>query len=114
MLVESGALNEAEGRERGHKHDGPVFHTRGLTLSEEHRSIRTVASSRTERGGMLSVIPKLTRVTSSHCEVMSLRLRLFQKHIYVRVGGDGYCINPVLFFLGRELWEYVLVVRYGF
>ena len=69
MLVESGALNEAEGRERGHRHDGPVFHTRGLTLSEEHRSIRTVASSRRDRRGLMRVVPELTAVTSSHCEV---------------------------------------------
>ena len=70
MLVESGALNEAEDREGGHRHDGPVFHTRGLTLSEEHRSIRTVIGSRQERGGLMSVVPQMVPVvTSSHCEV---------------------------------------------
>ena len=68
MLVESGALNEAEDREGGHKHDGPVFHTRGLTLSEEHRSIRTVVGSSQDRGGLLRVVPQLTAVTSSRCE----------------------------------------------
>ncbi len=74
MLVESGALNEAEDREGGHRHDGPVFHTRGLTLSEEHRSIRTVIGSRQERGGsFMSVVPQMVPVvTSSHCEVRSL------------------------------------------
>ena len=76
MLVESGALNDAEGRERGHKHDGPIFHTRGLTLSEEHRSIRTVAGSRKDQGGLLSVVPKITRVTTLHCEVTSPGLRM--------------------------------------
>ena len=73
MLVESGALNEAEDREGGHRHDGPVFHTRGLTLSEEHRSIRTVVGSRQERGGLMSVVPQMVPVvTSSHCEVRAL------------------------------------------
>ena len=73
MLVESGALNEAEDREGGHRHDGPVFHTRGLTLSEEHRSIRTVVGSRQERGGLMSVVPQMVPVvTSSHCEARSL------------------------------------------
>ena len=73
MLVESGALNEAEDREGGHRHDGPVFHTRGLTLSEEHRSIRTVVGSRQERGGLMSIVPQMVPVvTSSHCEVSEL------------------------------------------
>ena len=38
--VESAALNEASHTDKGPcgKKDGPVFHTRGLTLSEEHRS----------------------------------------------------------------------------
>jgi hypothetical protein len=39
MQVESAALNEASHTDKGPcgKKDGPVFHTRGLTLSEEHR-----------------------------------------------------------------------------
>lgn len=45
MLVEAGALNEAEEREgrsgSGHSH-GPVFHTRGLTLTAEYRAVRQV------------------------------------------------------------------------
>ena len=76
MLVESGALNVAEERERGHKHGGPVFHTRGLTLSEEHRSIRTVAGSRENQGGLFSVVPQISRVTTLHCEVRSPGFRV--------------------------------------
>jgi Protein DA1 len=39
VQVESAALNEASHTDKGPcgKKDGPVFHTRGLTLSEEHR-----------------------------------------------------------------------------
>lgn len=47
MMVESSALNEAEEREGrsggGHQH-GPVFHTRGLTLTVEYRAIRQVVT----------------------------------------------------------------------
>jgi hypothetical protein len=42
MLVESGALNAAEDREgMGHR-QGPIFHTRGLCLSEVHHRVSTV------------------------------------------------------------------------
>ena len=40
LLVEGSALNEAEGRQGRHTHDGkqgPVFHTRGLCLTVEYR-----------------------------------------------------------------------------
>jgi hypothetical protein len=46
MLVEGSALNEAENKEGRHTADNqkaPVFHTRGLTLTVEYRSIRHVA-----------------------------------------------------------------------
>ena len=50
MLVETSALNEAEEKEgrsgNGHDH-GPVFHTRGLTLTVEYHSIQHVMT----RGG---------------------------------------------------------------
>lgn len=47
MMVESSALNEAEEQEGrsggGHSH-GPVFHTRGLTLTVEYRAIQQVVT----------------------------------------------------------------------
>ena len=47
MMVESAALNEAEEKEgrsgKGHSH-GPVFHTRGLTLTVEYRKIQQVVT----------------------------------------------------------------------
>ena len=50
MLVETSALNAAEEKEgragSGHEH-GPVFHTRGLTLTVEYHSIQHVMT----RGG---------------------------------------------------------------
>lgn len=50
MLVETSALNAAEEKEgrtgSGHNH-GPVFHTRGLTLTVEYKYIQHVTS----RGG---------------------------------------------------------------
>lgn len=50
MLVETSALNAAEEKEgrtgAGHNH-GPVFHTRGLTLTVEYKYIQHV----TTRGG---------------------------------------------------------------
>lgn len=48
MLVETSALNAAEdkeGRSQGHSH-GPVFHTRGLTLTAEYRAIQYVTTRR--------------------------------------------------------------------
>ena len=48
MLVETSALNAAEdkeGRSGGHNH-GPVFHTRGLTLTVEYHAIQYVTTSR--------------------------------------------------------------------
>ena len=48
MLVETSALNAAEdkeGRSGGHNH-GPVFHTRGLTLTAEYHAIQYVTTSR--------------------------------------------------------------------
>lgn len=49
MMVESSALNDAEEREGrssgGHSHShGPVFHTRGLTLTVEYRAIQQVVT----------------------------------------------------------------------
>ena len=56
MMVESAALNEAEEREGrssgGHSH-GPVFHTRGLTLTVEYRAIQQVVT----RGGRVFTQP---------------------------------------------------------
>lgn len=50
MLVETSALNAAEEKEgrtgSGHSH-GPVFHTRGLTLTVEYKYIQHITS----RGG---------------------------------------------------------------
>lgn len=47
MMVESSALNDAEEREGrsggGHSH-GPVFHTRGLTLTVEYHAIQQVVT----------------------------------------------------------------------
>ena len=47
MLVETSALNEAEEQEgrsgTGHDH-GPVFHTRGLTLTVEYKYIQHVTT----------------------------------------------------------------------
>ncbi len=47
MMVESSALNDAEEREGrsggGHSH-GPVFHTRGLTLTVEYSAIQQVVT----------------------------------------------------------------------
>ena len=47
MLVETSALNDAEEKEgrtgSGHSH-GPVFHTRGLTLTVEYKYIQHVTS----------------------------------------------------------------------
>mmetsp|Transcript_20267 Transcript_20267/g.61060 ORF Transcript_20267/g.61060 Transcript_20267/m.61060 type:complete len:562 (-) Transcript_20267:314-1999(-) len=79
MLVESAALNEATGKVglhgqggSGPKTDGPVFHTRGLCLSEEHRSIRTVVGSR-EGGGWLKALPRMVDVPgSSRWEVTAI------------------------------------------
>ena len=56
MMVESSALNEAEEREGraggGHSH-GPIFHTRGLTLTAEYRAIQHVMT----RGGQVFTQP---------------------------------------------------------
>ena len=49
MLVETSALNAAESKEgRGsdHHNHGPVFHTRGLTLTAEYHAIQYVTTSR--------------------------------------------------------------------
>ena len=49
MLVETSALNAAEDKEgragTGHNH-GPVFHTRGLTLTAEYHAIQYVTTHR--------------------------------------------------------------------
>jgi hypothetical protein len=74
LLVESAALNEASHTDKGPcgKKDGPVFHTRGLTLSEEHRSIRTVVGSRRDGNRLISIVPQFSTVADSRWEVTAL------------------------------------------
>lgn len=72
MLVDSGALNEAEGQEthgRG-RGGGPVFHVRGLTLTEEYASIRTIL--RIPGGNPFAIQRQPVAVGPTRCEVTGI------------------------------------------
>ncbi|KAI3438174.1 hypothetical protein D9Q98_000611 [Chlorella vulgaris] len=72
MLVDSGALNDAEGQETGGKGRGlgPVFHVRGLTLTEEYASIRTIL--RIPGGNPFTVRRHEVPVGPTRCEVTGI------------------------------------------
>ncbi|EFN54802.1 hypothetical protein CHLNCDRAFT_35770 [Chlorella variabilis] len=72
MLVDSGALNEAEGQEtRGKgRGAGPVFHVRGLTLTEEYSLIRSIL--RIPGGNPFAIQREAVRVGPTHCEVTGI------------------------------------------
>ncbi|CAL8462861.1 g2395 [Coccomyxa elongata] len=87
MLVDSTALNSAEEREAqptggaggrgGRRGGGPVFHTRGLTLTQEYRQIRTIRSvpNRGFNSGLLPffIRPETTRIEGpTHTEVTAI------------------------------------------
>ncbi|EIE27209.1 hypothetical protein COCSUDRAFT_11485, partial [Coccomyxa subellipsoidea C-169] len=89
MLVDSAALNSAEAVEHrpagngggggggGRRGDGsgPVFHTRGLTLTQEYRQIRTVVRNRGAGGGLpfFSIRPETTHIEGpAHTEVTAI------------------------------------------
>lgn len=78
ILVESAALNEASSRERCPDHgraladEGPQFHTRGLCLSEEWRTIRTVVGQRQAGNSWLQALPKMQQVESSRWDVTAI------------------------------------------
>ncbi len=90
MLVDSAALNSAEAVEHrpagnggggggGRRGDGsgPVFHTRGLTLTQEYRQIRTVVRNRGAGGGLpfFSIRPETTHIEGpAHTEVRAGRV----------------------------------------
>eukprot|EP00884_Botryococcus_braunii_P000692 jgi/Botrbrau1/10623/Bobra.154_1s0013.1 len=64
MLVEVSALNEAEVREGRSAQDptAPAFHTRGLTLMQEYREIRTVVRQKSGPRQFYNVVPHLAEV----------------------------------------------------
>ncbi|KAK9817482.1 hypothetical protein WJX74_001651 [Apatococcus lobatus] len=77
MLVESSALNEvAEGRlgpgpaaGSNSSSAGATFHTRGLTMTEHHRTITTVVRG----GGPFNVVPQVTRTQGpERCTVTAI------------------------------------------
>ena len=80
MLVVSEALQQALGREApggsrgrgsgGGVDDGPVFHVRGLTLSEEYSRMQTVL--RMPGSNPFAVRQELVRVGPTHCRVTGI------------------------------------------
>lgn len=71
MLVESGALNAAEDREgMGHR-QGPIFHTRGLCLSEVHHRVSTVKRAAAGAFRWL-VVPEEVRIPSTTARVTAI------------------------------------------
>ena len=99
MLVDGPALNEAEGAEgrcssanTGSSRTGrgggsaPMFHTRGLTLSQEYSQIRTVVRARAgARSGapFWATRPELVRVpVATHCEARSPASPIFSLYLH--------------------------------
>ncbi|PRW57394.1 DA1-related 1-like [Chlorella sorokiniana] len=72
MLVDSSALNDAEAQEtRGRgRGGGPVFHVRGLTLTEEFRSLRSVL--RLPGGNPFAVRSETVQVGPTRHEVTAI------------------------------------------
>jgi len=71
MLVESSALNDAEDKEGIAHRQGPVFHTRGLCLSEIHHRVTTVR--RAAPGGLRwLVVPEEVHIPSTTARVTAI------------------------------------------
>ncbi len=80
MLVESSALNEVAGGRQGPAASagstssaGATFHTRGLTMTEHHRTITTVVRGR----GPFNVVPQVTQIPGKEtCTVSSISAQM--------------------------------------
>lgn len=75
MLVDGSALQEAEGREtRGHgRSGGPVFHVRGLTLTQEYRQLRSIL--RLPGGNPFAVQRETVQMGPTRHEVTAILVR---------------------------------------
>eukprot|EP00192_Tetraselmis_astigmatica_P003343 CAMPEP_0117666978 /NCGR_PEP_ID=MMETSP0804-20121206/10688_1 /TAXON_ID=1074897 /ORGANISM="Tetraselmis astigmatica, Strain CCMP880" /LENGTH=535 /DNA_ID=CAMNT_0005474607 /DNA_START=220 /DNA_END=1824 /DNA_ORIENTATION=- len=70
MLVEASALNDAEDRERRQRRQGPVFHTRGLCLTEIYTQVHPVY--RAAGGSSWQVRSQEMTMPKSHARITAI------------------------------------------